>query len=46
MYIMNINYLLKDTKSEISADFICFDNKRVITTTNKATVVFGLNCYD
>jgi len=43
IHIININCLLKDAKSEISADFICFDNKGVLITTNKATVVSDLN---
>ena len=43
MHIMNINHLLKNAKSEISADFICFDNKGIIITTNKATIVSDLN---
>ena len=43
MHIMNINHLLNDAKSEISANFICFDNKEVIITTNKATIVSNLN---
>ena len=40
---MHINHLLKNAKSEISADFICFDNKGIIITTNKATIVSDLN---
>jgi len=43
MHIMNINHLLKDAKSDISANFICFDNKGVIITTNKAIIVSDLN---
>ena len=37
IYISNINRLLKDVKSEVSADFICSSNKGVILTTNKVT---------
>jgi len=34
-HISNINRLLKGVKSNVSADFICSDNKGVIITTNK-----------
>ena len=34
-HISNINRLLKGVKSNVSADFICSDNKEVIITTNK-----------
>ena len=43
MYIVNINYLLKDMKSEILANFICSNNKEVIITTNKAAIISDLN---
>ena len=43
IYILNINRLLKDVKSEVFADFICFDNKGVIITTNKAVTSSDLN---
>jgi len=43
IHIANINCLLKDAKSEILADFIYSNNKRVIITTNKAAVVSDLN---
>ena len=36
-HISNINRLLKGVKSEILANFIQFDNKEIITTTNKIT---------
>lgn len=42
-YISNINYLLKDVKSEVLADFIHSINKGVIITTNKAAVVSDLS---
>ena len=37
IHISNINRLLKDVKSEVSADFIYSNNKGVILTTNKVT---------
>ena len=36
-YISNINRVLKNIKLEIIADFICANNRGVITTTNKVT---------
>jgi len=44
IYIFNINRLLKDIKSEVSANFIHFDNKYIIITTNKAIVVIAQGC--
>ena len=35
IYIFNINRLLKDIKSKVSANFIHFDNKDIIITTKK-----------
>jgi len=35
LHIANINKCLKDTKSDIIADFICITNKGVIITINK-----------
>jgi len=43
IHISNINRLLKGMKSEISADFIHFNNKGVIITTNKAVASSDLN---
>ena len=43
MYIANINRFLKDIKSEISADFIHSNNKRVIITTNKIAFTSDIN---
>jgi len=43
IYILNINKLLKDIKSEVLADFIYFNNKRIIITTNKAVATSDLN---
>ena len=43
IHISNINRLLKDMKSEVLADFICFDNKGSIITTNKAVATSDLN---
>ena len=42
-YISNINRLLKDVKSDVSADYICSDNKGVIITTNKVIAPSDLN---
>ena len=36
-YIININRALKNIKLNIMADFICMDNKSIITTTNNIT---------
>ena len=36
-HVSNINRLLKGVKSEVSANFIQFDNKEIIITTNKIT---------
>jgi len=38
-YIANINRLLKFIKSDVSANFICYDNKDVIITTNKMAII-------
>ena len=43
VHISNINRLLKDMKSEVLADFIFFDNKGSIITTNKAVATSDLN---
>ena len=43
IYISNINKLLKRVKSEIFVDFICFNNKRLVITTNKVAVISDLN---
>jgi len=42
-YILNINKFLKSVKSEVSADFIYFNNKGIIITTNKAAAPSNLN---
>jgi len=34
MYVININHALKDIKSNIIADFIHVEDKRIIITTN------------
>ena len=34
-YITNINKYLKNSKSDIIADFICITNNRIVITTNK-----------
>jgi len=43
IYVSNINRLLKGIKSEVLADFIHFNNKNIIITTNKATAASYLN---
>jgi len=42
-YISNINWLLKEVKSEVSVDFICSDNKELLLTTNRVTILSDLN---
>ena len=42
-HILNINRLLKGVKSNISADYICSDSKKVFITTNKIAASFDLN---
>ena len=42
-YITNINRLLKGIKSEISADYIHSDNKRIVIMTNKIAIFSNLN---
>jgi len=42
-YMSNINRLLKGVKSNILADFICFDNKGVVITINKVAATSNLN---
>ena len=34
IHIININYALKNIKSNVIADFICVDDKEIIITTN------------
>ena len=43
IHILNINRLLKDVKSKISADSIYFDNKSIIIITNKVAASLDLN---
>ena len=43
VYIANINRLLKEVKSNISADYICSNSKEIIITTNKAATISDLN---
>ena len=43
MHVSNINRLLKDIKSEISADFIHSNNKGVAIITNKIVSTSNLN---
>jgi len=42
-YIANIIRLLKFIKSDVSANFICYDNKDIIITTNKMAVISNMN---
>jgi len=42
-YITNINKLLKDMKSKISVNYIQFDNKGIVITTNKVVASSNLN---
>ena len=43
IHISNINRLLKGVKSEILADFIYFNNRKFIITTNKSAATSDLN---
>ena len=43
VYIANINRLLKDIKLEVLVDFIWFDNKDIIATSNKVAIMSDLN---
>jgi len=43
IYITNINRSPKDIKSEVAVDFIRFDNKDIIVTTNKVVGTSDLN---
>jgi len=43
VYISNINRLLKDIKSDVSANFMCFNNKEVIITTKKVVASLDLS---
>ena len=40
---MNINWLLKDIKSEICTDFIYFNNRGIVVTTNKIVSTSDMN---
>jgi len=42
-YVSNINQLLKGVKSEVSVDFIFFDNRGLLLTTNKVAISSDLN---
>ena len=43
VHITNINKLLKNVKYNISANYICSNNKRIVITTNKAVASSNLN---
>ena len=42
-HIFNINRLLKEVKSNVLANFICFDNKDIVIMTNKIAAFSNLN---
>ena len=42
VYIANINRAFKNIKSDVMADFICIENKRVVITTNKIASLLDL----
>lgn len=42
-HVENINRLLRGIKSEISANYICSNNKEIVITTNKVAASFNLN---
>ena len=42
VYIANINRAFKNIKSDVMADFICIENKRVVITTNKVASLLDL----
>ena len=43
VWIVNINRLLKNVKSDVLANFICVYNKEIVITTNKVVVTLVLN---
>ena len=43
VHIANINRLFKNIKYNVSANFICSDNKGVIITTNKMAAALDMN---
>lgn len=43
MYIVNINRLLKEVKSEISADYFYSNNKEIVIITNKIAILVDLS---
>jgi len=45
-YVANINRLLKGIKLKISVNFIQFDNRDIIVTTNKIATILNLNNID
>ena len=44
-HVANINRVLKNIKLEVITDFICFDNKSIIITTNKVVNMLDLQIY-
>jgi len=45
-HIFNINRLLKSIKSNVTADFLCPDNRGIIVTTNQIASVSDMNIID
>ena len=43
VHMTNINWLLKDIKSDICVDFICSNNRGIIITTNKVALTLDIN---
>ena len=43
IHTLNIDRLLKNIKSKVSANYIYFNNKEIIITTNKTAVFSDLN---
>ena len=46
VHVTNITRSLKDIKLEVVVDFIRFDNKDIIITTNKVVAISDLNIVD
>jgi len=45
MYIINLNSVLKNIKSDVIADFICIEQYSIIITTNKVTSPLDLQWF-
>lgn len=46
LHVKNINHQLKGAKSEVKANFICYNSRRIIITTNKTAISSDLNIID